>query len=574
MTGSVQFQAGNFGGTGKARVLYYETIADARAVPNLFAIAAAVKIKDHGLFYADPTSVLADDGINAFQVTGVNPGRFIFSPDSIWVNGVPSTGIEFDGLIVLPGVNGGAANVRPLFSRAPSPVELEDYFGSRLDAQWRFDRNSITLAGSGVSSVVERVTTRPARALVQATDSKRPSYHASIAALGGRPAIGDANVGAGHTKVLTCADASISLANPYARIVVFAPRINLTGYDVRLIGSADANRYCEIDVNAGYYAYEGAGSTASLIPGVDITSLLGHLIVINPQDNATEASNAWVYRSDGKIFQVSGIGSVTGRGSGDLSVLSWNVTSGFGFPGYIADVSQMTGTIKSLDKMAILQYANEWYGYTLPTREILFDGDSLMVGANPTLISVANALANNSAWWNCAVSGRTTPQVAEALPYASAKYSSLVYGIRRCYAVFEITNDISQYSDPTPAVVAANTATVIANVQNLINEARSLGFADVIVGTCLPRGSFTVGNGQETIRQNVNNYLVANWQAMGITRLVNLHTATAVDGQSCPAGLLDPTNPSFWNADQTHLVTAGYVLFVNQYNTRLVQVGF
>lgn len=83
MTGSAQFFAGNFGGTGKARVLWFDSVADARAQANLFAIADAVEIRDLGSFYAEPLDTTTDDGENAFQVTGVNPGRFIRSKEAL-----------------------------------------------------------------------------------------------------------------------------------------------------------------------------------------------------------------------------------------------------------------------------------------------------------------------------------------------------------------------------------------------------------------------------------------------------------------------------------------------------------
>jgi len=296
--------------------------------------------------------------------------------------------------------------------------------------------------------------------------------------------------------------------------------------------------------------------------------------VTNPQDNAVEASNAWILRSDGKLYVASGIGSVNGRGSGDISVLSWNVTSGLGAPVYIADVGQLTGTLKVLDRLALMQYAKQWYRFTLPTREILFDGNSLMVGAASQMGTMADALTVNSAWANSAVSGRITPYVDEALPYAVAKYSCLVPGIRRCYAVFEITNDISQYTDGSAGAIVINTATVLANIVALIAEARAQGFTDIVFGTCLPRGSFTVPNGQDVIRQNINTALENNWQAMGIDKLVNFHTATALDGQSCPAGLLNPANGTYFNGDQTHLITAGYTLFVEQFRFRLAALGY
>lgn len=98
MTGSAQFQAGNFGGTGKARVLWFDSVAEARNTPNLFSIATSVIIKNLGTFFAAPNdSTTIDDGAHAFAVNGVSVGRFIFS------TGSSSIGVDVLGLDGLTG---------------------------------------------------------------------------------------------------------------------------------------------------------------------------------------------------------------------------------------------------------------------------------------------------------------------------------------------------------------------------------------------------------------------------------------------------------------------------------------
>lgn len=436
--------------------------------------------------------------------------------------------------------------------------DAEDHFHSRLSHQWRMDPNAITLAGSGVSAVAEKVTGRAANALVQATDAQRPQFSPSHASFGGRSAITDGGSGQGHDKRLACSAAEISLAFPYWRIFIFAPTTTITGADCRLAGSS-ASREFEIDVafaDQGYFVYNGTGSQANKI-GVS-TSAPGTaaMLAISVHDQLGKRARAILYTADGKM-QVKEQMLLNAIAPGPLCVLNWTI-NGMGYPGGIADILQGPGSLSPTDEMATIAYCAEWYGFAELQRRVLFDGNSLMVGAEAGLAAMAQASTVHLAHTNVAVSGRSTEAVRAALLYSNADWG--VEAQNGLYVCSELTNHINQGATGEQAIAAA-----IA----LIADARALGYTNVIFTTCLPRGGLTAG--MITARNYANNYLAANWAAMGITKLVNFHTASAIDGQTCPAALLDTLN-AIWNVDQTHLVD--YTLFVAQIRLRMAEIGF
>lgn len=77
------FRAGGYEDTLRGRLLYFPTVALARAEPRLFAITTSVYIGGVGVFYASPTDdTTPDDGVHAFKVTAVSRGRFVAYPSS------------------------------------------------------------------------------------------------------------------------------------------------------------------------------------------------------------------------------------------------------------------------------------------------------------------------------------------------------------------------------------------------------------------------------------------------------------------------------------------------------------
>lgn len=75
-----QFQAGNFKSSGKSRVMWFPSVAAARAEPKLFELADAIEIDGQSLFYADRLSAVVDDGTpntDAIKLTAVQFGRFV-----------------------------------------------------------------------------------------------------------------------------------------------------------------------------------------------------------------------------------------------------------------------------------------------------------------------------------------------------------------------------------------------------------------------------------------------------------------------------------------------------------------
>ncbi len=75
-----QFQAGNYKASGKSRVMWFPSVAAARAEPRLFELADAIEIDGQSLFYADRLSTVVDDGTSntpAIKLDAVQLGRFV-----------------------------------------------------------------------------------------------------------------------------------------------------------------------------------------------------------------------------------------------------------------------------------------------------------------------------------------------------------------------------------------------------------------------------------------------------------------------------------------------------------------
>jgi hypothetical protein len=118
----------------------------------------------------------------------------------------------------------------------------------------------------------------------------------------------------------------------------------------------------------------------------------------------------------------------------------------------------------------------------------------------------------------------------------------------------------------------ANLAACQASLRANIAAARALGFSDVVICSVMAREDVT--GAAETVRQAVNSWLASGWAAEGITKLVNFHTATAIDGQSCPASLLDPSNRTYFDGAGVHMTSTGLPIWANQWGVRLVEIGY
>lgn len=437
--------------------------------------------------------------------------------------------------------------------------ELEDRFRDSLRNQWRASRNDCVFALDGTPSHIDRVTRRLVNKLTQTVAGNRPAFVDSCPALGGRPAW-DFGTAIGHSRLLSQATTDL-ITGPYWLMCIYAANVPLTK-DCRIFGSdATANHYAELAFMGGNTLNFYNGGSATIASGYDGTSLLGHCAIINVQDigyTDTSRSRAMILRSDGVIYRTDNINVATGNDSSTVAIGGFGRSTTQGFPGLIGDLARGSGLLSPVDFADIMLYTVEQNNFSLPSCEVLFDGNSLNVEA--TAWPYAIALASKPVRFCGAAGGRATPMVTGALRQ-TAQNQTAALPIPRIWCGGEISNDILK---------GASAADCIAHVRALIAEIRACGFAKIVMSTCGPRSDFTAG--QVAIAAAVNADLVANWQAYGIDKLVNIHTAAAVDGQTCPALLLDPNSAAFDGGGVHHSVS-GYVLYGEQFRFRLAQVG-
>jgi hypothetical protein len=446
--------------------------------------------------------------------------------------------------------------------RANAP-ELEAYFGSYANGVWRPDPAYVTSSGGLVSSILDRLNpSNSARAVVQATTASKPTLVTSSPVFGGLPAISEGGAGQLHGKRIMCADASVSLAAPYARYCVYALTATPTS-TTWLWGTSNSTRWGEVNIEAtGHMRWynTASGSLSAQTPTMDVTSRLAHCAITSPHDNASLLSKAWVIRSDGKIVhtaETAYMGSATGIASGTLSLMSFGYTTNQGFPGMMSEFGQISRRLDNSDFAKFIPYLRR-QGFVAPAKELLLTGNSLM--ANFAQTYQGWVLPNTHVSWMSADGGYTTPQVTAAMQARTERTCG--YATQKTAVLCEITNDI---------VAGTSAADCITHVRDWCAAARAMGCTKLAVSTVLDRPFSTA---QRVVRDAVDSDLVANRASYDIDILVNLHTADAIDGQTCPAGLLDRTNLTYFQADQTHLTAAaGYPLFQAQFVNQLVAIG-
>lgn len=555
MTGSAQFQAGNFGGTGKARVLWFDSVAEARAQPNLFAIADAVQIKNGGVFFASPTdATTVDDGVNAFAVNGVAVGRFIYG-SGLNVNGTPSNAVLGDSFIISNA--SGVPNIQTKL--ALQSVELDDFLHSDLRQHYRADTRYISLSANVVTELRDRVG---ASKLTQATAGNRPAYVSSEPGFGGRPCVDFGNVNL-HSKLLfTTANRTVD--REFTRFVVFKPNIDMSAGNGRIIGNGDNNRLCEISIEPAQSSISMYNGSGQPFADYDKTSLLAHFAMVSFCGALNLRSGGTVYRSDGLITHGEEINSATSTNSGTFAI-GGAFFAAVGAPIKIAEAGEIFGIPSAHARGMILEYISKRYGFSLPAREVMFGGNSLYVKA--TNWPVTMVLANTKSRYFTALGGITTAQVVDCLQSDIYNQTCGLVNIRRAWVGSEISNSL---------VVNLTGPQIIAEIIALVNEAKRSGVTDVVFGTCTPRGGLTAP--QEAVRVYVNNWLANNWQSMGITKLVNLHTTDVIDGQSCPVELTTAVGNAVYYLDEggawVHNTPAGYALRSEQFRQRLAALGY
>jgi hypothetical protein len=417
--------------------------------------------------------------------------------------------------------------------------------------------NSATLNSTTISALANRLG---GVSLTQGTPANQPTYVNGDAAFGGRPCADFGNTTA-HAKVLFSASTR-RVDRDFTRFAVFRANVDVTASTGRILGNGDASRLSEIYyTGTALQMYNGGGGS---IAEIDPTSLLGHLLVAQFSNNLGARSGGLLYRSDGLVTHLSGPNIVTAVDNGSFAMGGAQFAT-VGAPVRIADAGEVFGIPGAMQMGGLIRYASERYGWTLPTREVMFDGNSLNVKG--TLWPTAIVLPNTQARYYAAVGGRTIQHTIDALRSSALNETCGVTGMRRAWVGSEISNSV---------VANVSGPDMVTQLQSLIAEIVSAGVTDVVMGTCTPRGGLT--GPQETARQYANSWLENNWQSAGITRLANLHTATAINGQSCPAGLLTATGNATYYLDEAgawvHNTAAGYTLRGEQYRYWLADLGY
>lgn len=439
--------------------------------------------------------------------------------------------------------------------------ELDDYFGPLLAHQWRPDQEHWSVTDNIVTYVDDRVTKRVASRLT-GSSGPAPAYASSVFA--GRNAL-DFGTTQAHTKRLYTTDASCSATNPFIQFCVWSLRSSLTSGGVWLFGNGDASLAGTHQINGGtgYVNYPGNLINPNGHP-LDTTSRLAHASIIGIFDELNQRTRGFIIRSDGRVWHTldySYCGATTGQASGIPCVGNTGATGANGAPCMIADHGVVQGKILTqIDIASFIEYLRSQYGFSVPSREVLWDGNSLQAACSN--LFHGTTLPNTSAKFFSAVGGRTLQYMLGALKETVNSRSCLTHETEKIYVGNEIVNSIS---------VGLTSDEVISYLSELFSRLRLYGYRKIIYGTCMSASFFT-GN-YATYRNSVNEWLVARLNDGTIDELVNLHTATAIDGQSCPAELLDPSNTTYFNADGIHLTTAGYAIYFQLWLSRMIAAG-
>lgn len=471
-------------------------------------------------------------------------------------NGTPAFGVEAGQGLDLK-VTAGTATFS--VKQDNSANELDEILRSDLRQHFRVDTKHVTQVGGIVSELRDRVGNGK---LTQATAGNRPAYVSLEPALGGRPCVDFGNVNT-HSKLLfTTANRTVD--REFTRFVVFKPNIDMSAGNGRIIGNGDNNRYCEISVEPGQGSLSMYNGSGQPFADYDKTSLLGHFAMVSFCGALNRRSGGTIYRSDGLITHGEEINSATSTNSGTFSI-GGAFFAVVGAPVKIAEAGEIFGIPGARVRGMILEYVAKRYGFALPTREVIWGGNSLYVKATSWPENIV--LTNTQSRYFTALGGVSTRDVIDSLRSDVQNETCGVSSVRRVWAGSEISNSL---------LLGLTGDQIVAQIIELVNEALGAGVDDVVFGTCTPRGNLSAG--QETTRVYVNNWLRDNWQSAKITKLVNLHTVDEIDGQSCPVGLVISTgNPTYYLEEGgawVHNTAAGYALRGEQFRQRLAELGY
>lgn len=178
-------------------------------------------------------------------------------------------------------------------------------------------------------------------------------------------------------------------------------------------------------------------------------------------------------------------------------------------------------------------------------KNIICDGNSLTFGTGGTLpypTQLQTSLGTGVNVVNIGVSGQNTDNmIADAATQVDAVY----YNVDNCSNIliaWEQTNQIGNTSDTS--------AVIYQKILDYCLTRRNRGFK-VIVMTCIARASFTTGSAQEIRRLESNQLIRDNWSNFA-SAIVDLALQPEFDLPT------KTSNLTYYNADGTHLVNAGY----------------
>ena len=463
-----------------------------------------------------------------------------------------STTPDASGRVAARGLTNGLTPERP------AGPELEDHFGSDLLRQWRCDQEHWSVTDGVVTYVDDRVTKRVVSRLAMGAG---PNAEFASPVFNYRNAL---NFGTAerHTKRLYSTDANSSATNPFIQVAVWSHTATPTQNNL-LLGNGDATSYSWHGFGAagGAVAWPNALlSTEETLP--DWSSRLAHCSIIGIFDSGVR-SRGLIIRADGKMWHTqdfTGCAATAGQASGLPCVGNSGTSSAYGFPGMVADYALIQGRVlEQRDTAAILEYLRVNYAFALPRREVLLDGNSLNAACASRFRG--SALPNTDTRYFAAVSSRSITHVIGALHQTANLRSCCVSGMDKIYVGNEIINSI---------IGRESSASIKAELTKLFSLLRRYGYTKIIYGTCMDYTALNAG--QQVIRGDVNAWLVTQLANGTIDELVNLHTADAIDGQSCPAELLDPSNTTYF-LDGLHLTSAGYDIYWAQWLARILSAG-
>lgn len=242
------------------------------------------------------------------------------------------------------------------------------------------------------------------------------------------------------------------------------------------------------------------------------------------------------------------------------------ITSGFLMGNFSQAPNSFQGSLRafllfdralSLAEMRrVIQYLSTRYavaGSNAPTRQFIFDGDSLTNGAISSPVdSMAYpdqiALAGTYKTSNLGTSAQTiTLMIADAATQVDPLRDTTM--VKDVVIAWGGTNDMTN--------VPSNPTAAFNSLKSYCQARKTAGFK-VIVLTCLPRGAVAQF---ETDRISFNSQIRAD---------TSFYDAIADVGANATIGVAgSQTNATYYNADQLHLTSAGYLIVAGLVQTAI-----